>query len=52
MVEKNNSATVRCLRDNKWVDLWSNNLVPGDIIHIPEGSIHTLGFVIISIVKT
>ena len=37
MVEKHNSSKVHCLRNSEWVDVWSRDLVPGDVIHVPPG---------------
>ena len=37
MVEKNNYSTVKCWRNETWCDIWSNQLVPGDVISVPPG---------------
>ena len=37
MVEKHNSTKVHCLRNSEWIDVWSRDLVPGDVIHVPPG---------------
>ena len=37
MVQKNNYSTVKCWRGGKWTDIWSNLLVPGDVISVPPG---------------
>ena len=37
MVEKNNTSKVTCFRQSKWEEIFSRELVPGDVISIPPG---------------